>query len=180
MILTGTQLSSTTEKALCQKTTSTCGHTRKYIHTHTHERACTHMHGHIFSSSVKQMITFHTSSTGLSKQLISECAQLRGFSALLWTSALRYKAAYPKGHTHSLPYVITHDTKVCVCVYSEAAGTPRISIWWSYTSWVLPFSNVTHTKVVTRLVNKHWCTVQVGVAELSLCTCEKGILTLWP
>lgn len=136
MILTGTQLSSTTEKALCQKTTSTCGHTRKYTLTH----ARTPMHGHIFSSSVKQMITFHTSSTGLSKQLISECAQLRAFSALLWTSALRYKAGYPNGHTHSLPYVITHDTAVCVCVYSDAAGTPCISIRWSYTSWVLLFN----------------------------------------
>lgn len=115
-IPTGTQLSSITEKALCQKTTSTCGHTRKYTHTH------------MFGSSVKQMIAFHTCSTGLSKQLISECAQLGAPAALLWTSAPWYEAADPKGHTHSLPYVITHGTTMRACVDSEAAGTPCVSI----------------------------------------------------
>lgn len=110
MILTGTQPNSTTGKALCRKTTSTCGHTRKYAHTHTHTRR------HLMREA------FHTSTyqTGLSKELISEDARwaaLWAFSALLWTSALWHKAAYPKG-AHSSANLCNHTwySHVCVCV----------------------------------------------------------------
>lgn len=114
MILTGTQLSSTTEKALCQKTTSTCGHTRKWASTHTHRCA---------DASLTHLRFTHPALVHLNSSSVS----LRSCGLfLLCFGHLRYKAAYPKG----LTYVITHDTGVCVCVriYSEGAGTPCISM----------------------------------------------------
>ena len=106
MILTGTQLSSTTGKDLCQKTTSTCGHMRKYIHTHTHTQA-----------HASSWMRFTRSSTGLSKQLISERLQLGGVS-LLSSGHLHAGIRQPtqRDTLTRLPYVITHDTAVCVCV----------------------------------------------------------------
>lgn len=75
MILTGTQLSCTTGRALCQKTTSTCGHMRKHVHTPP-TRVCL---AHLSHTRMH-----HTSSAGLCKRLTSERGQLGG----LFCSAL--------------------------------------------------------------------------------------------
>lgn len=75
MILTGTQLSSTTGRALCPKTTSTCGHMRKDARTPPTRVYLAHL-------SRTQM--HHTSSAGLCEHLTSEHGQLGG----LFCSAL--------------------------------------------------------------------------------------------
>lgn len=137
MIQTGTQPSSTTEKASCPKTTSTCGHTRKYpsIHVQTQVRSTW--------TRLTRWGLVHLNSSSVSVRSSG------GISAPLRTSAHRQKAAYPKGHTHWLPYVITHDAPwVCVC--SGAAGTPCVSIRCSCTSWVLLFAGTKTPKLTTQ------------------------------
>lgn len=75
-------------------------------HTHTHARA-----------HASSWMRFTRSSTGLSKQLISERLQLGGVS-LLSSGHLHAGIRQPtqRDTLTRLPYVITHDTAVRVCV----------------------------------------------------------------
>ena len=154
MILTGTQLSSTTRRGLCPKTTSTYGPTRKRAHTR------------VFSPSQSHTNTSHMQRANASPVSVGSSG---GFSVLLWTSALWHKAS-SSGATHSLAALRNHtrsSVHMCVCVCVVGWTVPPSD---PHPPAGFYFSIVTNFKLSWQPSPHLWRALGVGL-ELTECVC---------
>lgn len=163
-IQTGTQRSSTTEKALCQKTTSTCGHTRTYTLT-LQLRA---------SSSGNQINGLHTFSSDLS-QPAHQWGCVRRAAPGAFCSALDICTlawgSITEGESAPLPALhnrtIQPCTRACVWVYSKSTGTRCIS----------PSDGFTPAGFFIRC-DKHWSD-RTAAASSSALLISTDVLSSW-